>query len=194
MSTEKRIWPFILAGIAAFALTMILLLSPSLRDAILTPLINSLISFRHTLLYGLSERLQWTIALGLGFFLVLGSLLKRMPDPESPPRSDEQPQCSSESAASRLQHLLSRGSRSRFSREQTGVELRDLAARVLAYHEGLSLDVAKKRIMSEGLPNAPMLSTLVAQDDSEKRLTREPEFLSKVDRALSEIEHNYQEV
>ena len=193
MTENKRPWPILLSIAAVISLTLILLFVPSLRDTILTPLIKAWISVRYALSI-LSERLQWTIALGLGFFLVLGSLLKRMPDPESPPRSAGHLQCSSESASSRLQHLLSRGSRSRFSREQTGVELRDLAARVLAYHEGLSLDVAKTRIMSEGLPNAPTLSTLVAQDDSEKRLTREPEFLSKVDRALSEIEHNYQEV
>jgi hypothetical protein len=194
MTPQKRILLITASAVVAVAaLSLALLFNATLRATLLGPLFRTWLSLREAFAI-LSERMQWTAILGIAFFVILQMIFSRAPEPVEVRSRRVGPRFVSLGTTERLDRMLAHSHRSRFAREQILVELRDLAARIVAGHHGLPYGEAKS-LVDNGTWTDDARSCRLLLVDPHKRSSRHGrDFLQHVQHVLSQIEHMHQEV
>jgi len=193
MTLSKRGTFILIGSILALALAMCLIFLPSLRAAVLRPLVDTWISFRYALAI-ISERVQWSLAIAIALTVSLLSLLKRMPRdrPAKPSAAGAKPP--RQGPLMRISDVLGRARRSRFAREQAMLELRDLTAHVLAFRNGISVLEAKAQIDKGTWTQDATVRDLFVRSLDKRRLRSGQDFHADAEEIMSMIEKFYQEV
>ena len=78
--------------------------------------------------------------------------------------------------------------------ERVILEMRDLAAHTLAYHEGISVDEAKESLDTANWTNDSAVRDFLSLDKHRAGKHEHKGFHDQVDHALAHIERTYQEV
>jgi len=193
MSNRIRIILAIIAVCCVIAFSLLLIFNDAVRGVILDPIVEGINAARYVLGY-IPQDLQWIISLLIVFVIVIIYYVCRLPKrarKASPHRSLQFP---SQGPAMRLDRILERAAHNRFRREQVVSELRDLAARSLAYHHGTSVEEAKDSLDTTEWTDDPSVRDFLSLDRLRAGENKQRRFHDQVDHALTHIERTYQEV
>jgi len=193
MTLSKRATILLVSAILALAIALILIFYPPVRETVMTPIVNAWIATRYALAL-LSERVQWTAALGILVVLLVLAILKRAPRDRGSKRGRPSAKIPTQGPMMRIEHILDRARRNRFAREQAMLELRDLAARVLAFRHSISIPEAKELIDKGTWTDDPAVRALFVRAQDKKRLRSGQDFHNDTAELMSTIEKLYQEV
>ncbi len=192
MSTSRR--PrFLVATLAVFlviALSLLLVLNPLVRRIVLEPIVEGINAFRYVLGFA-PQDLQWLAVLAVAAIALAGYVVARLPE-QAPARSVRfKRRFPSDGPTMRAAWMLEKSVHSRFRREEVILELRDLAARSLAYHHGVSIDAAKDSLDTEDWIDDESVRSFLAMNKHAPSGARQDRFLDRVDHVLEQIERTY---
>ena len=193
MSNRTRIILAILAVCCVIAFSLLLIFNDAMRGFILDPIVGGINAARYMWGY-MPQDLQWMISLLIVFVIVVGYYVSRLPKrtrQEIVPRSLKFP---SQGPAMRLARMVEKSAHNKFLREQVVLELRDLAARSLAYHRGISVEEAKDSLDTTEWTNDPSIRDFLSLDKHRAGKQKQKRFYDQADHALAHIERTYQEV
>lgn len=193
MNSRLRIGLIALSIALSVGLSLLLLLVSPVRSAILEPLLIAINDVRFAFGY-LPQDIQWGLTLLTGSALVLIFYFSRTRQPKKPSASIGKTRMPSQGPILRFAHVIERSSRSRFNREVVVLELREIAACVLAYHRGISIDDAKDLLEHEAWTDDEAVRALLSLDEHRRKQDHHSDFHSQVQRALDTIEETYQGV
>ena len=94
----------------------------------------------------------------------------------------------------KLTDILEKAPRNKFRRERVILEMRDLAAHTLAYHQGISVDEAKDSLDTPDWCRSSTVRDFLCLDKHRAGKHEQVGFHDQVDHALAQIEHMYLEV
>jgi len=193
MPRPKARFLALLAGLTlAVLLSLLLLLVPAARAFVLEPIVKTVEAARGALRY-VSQAVQWLVALLILFIFVMGYVGSRIP--KSRHEYDIRPRDNIpiEGPTMRVARMFDESARYRHKHVQLVLELRDLAARVLAQRRGIPLLRAKEILDSEAWTNDPVVREYLSTERHRvMRRRRRPHV--EVARVLAEIERIHQEV
>ena len=193
MSNRTRIMLAILAVCCVITFSLLLIFNDAIRGFILDPIVEGINAARYMLGY-MHQDLQWIVTLLIVFVIVAVYYVSRLPKrarKEIVPRSLKFP---SQGPAMRLTHVLERSAHNKFQREQVILELRDLAARSLAYRRGISVEEAKDSLDTTEWTDDPSVRAFLSLDKHRAGGQKQESFHDRADHALAHIERTYQEV
>jgi len=193
MSNRTRITLAIVAVCCVIAFSLLLIFNDAIRGFILDPIVEGINAARYMLGY-IPQDLQWIISLLLAFVAVTVYFACRIPKrarEATVPRSLKFPL---QGPTMRLDWILERSAHNKFRREQVILELRDLAARSLAYHRGTSVEEAKDSLDTTEWTDDPSVRDFLSLDKLGAGKQKQKRFHDQVDHALTHIERTYQEV
>ena len=193
MSNRMRIILAIAAVCCVIAFSLVLILNDAVRSFILDPIVDIINAVRYMLGY-MPQDLQWIISLLLAFVVVAIYYASRIPKRESQERVPRSLKFPSQGPAMRLHEILERSAHNKFRRERVILELRDLAARSLAYHRGTSVEEARDSLDTTEWTDDPSVIALLSLGKLRDEKQRQKRFHDQVDHALTHIERTYQEV
>ena len=93
-----------------------------------------------------------------------------------------------------LTRIVEKSSHNKFHRERVILELRDLAARSLAYRHGIPVEEAKDFLDTTEWTNDPSVRAFLSLDKHRAGKQKQSNFHDQADHALTHIERTYQEV
>jgi len=193
MSNRTRIILAILAVCCVIAFSLLLIFNDAIRGFILDPIVEGINAARYMLGY-MPQDFQWIVTLLIIFVIVVAYFVSRLPKharQEVVPRSLKFP---SQGPAMRLTRILERSTHNKFRREQVILELRDLAARSLAYHRGISVEEAKDSLDTTEWTSDLSVRAFLSLDKHRAGKQKQESFHDQADHALAHIERTYQEV
>ncbi len=193
MSNRTRIILAILAVGCVIGFSLLLIFNDAIRSFILDPIVEGINAARYMLGY-MPQDLQWIITLLIVFVIVVVYYVSRLPNrarQEIVLRSLNFP---SQGPAMRLTRVLERSAHNKFRREQVILELRDLAARSLAYRRGISVEEARHSLDTTEWTNDPSVRNFLSLDKHRIGTQKQKGFHHQADHALAHIERTYQEV
>lgn len=193
MSNRTRIILAILAVGCVIGFSLLLIFNDAIRSFILDPIVEGINAARYMLGY-MPQDLQWIISLLIVFVIVVAYYVSRLPKrarQEIVLRSLKFP---SQGPAMRLTRVLERSAHNKFRREQVILELRDLAARSLAYRRGISVEEARHSLDTTEWTNDPSVRNFLSLDKHTAGTQKQKGFHDQADHALAHIERTYQEV
>ena len=193
MSNRTRIILAVLAVCCVITFSLLLIFNHAIRGLILDPIVKVINAARYMLGY-MPQDLQWIISLLLAFVIVIIYYACRIPKRERQQSAPRPPTFPSQGPAMRLDRILERSARNKFRREQVIMELRDLAARSLAYRRGTSLEEAKDSLDTTEWTDDPSVRDFLSFDKLRTGEQKQGRFHDQVDHALAHIERTYQEV
>ena len=193
MSTRTRI---ILASLALgciIGFSLLLIYNDAVRGVVLDPIIAGINALRYTLGY-MPQDLEWLISLSVVFVVVLIMFAARLPKHIRPKHVPFIPSFPNEGPAMRLTDILENSTKNKFRRERVILEMRDLAARTLAYHKGISLEEATEALDTPDWTHNATVRDFLSLDKHRAGKIDQKSFHTQVDHALAHIEQMYQEV
>lgn len=192
MSHKRRIILAILAVCCVIAFSLLLIFNDAIRSFILDPIVKGINAARYMLGY-MPQDLQWIITVLVVFVIVLACYMSRLPKRAqvTVPRSLNFP---SQGPAMRLTLVLEGSAHNKFRRERVILELRDLAARSLAYRRGISIEEAKDSLDTTEWTDDPSVRAFLSLDKHRAGKQKQKGFHDQADHALAHIERTYQEV
>lgn len=192
MSHKRRIILAILAVCCVIAFSLLLIFNDAIRGFILDPIVKGINAARYMLGY-MPQDLQWIITVLVVFVIVLAYYMSRLPKRAqvTVPRSLNFP---SQGPAMRLTLVLEGSAHNKFRRERVILELRDLAARSLAYRRGISIEEAKDSLDTTEWTDDPSVRAFLSLDKHRAGKQKQKGFHDQADHALAHIERTYQEV
>jgi len=183
----------ILAVGSVIAFSLLLIFNDAIRSFILDPIVKGINAARYMLGY-MPQDLQWIITLLIVFVIVVVYYVSRLPNrarQEVVLRSLKFPP---QGPAMQLTRILERSAHNKFRREQVILELRDLAARSLAYRRGISVEEAKHSLDTTEWTKDPSVRNFLSLDKRRAGTQKQKGFYDQADHALAHIERTYQEV
>ena len=193
MSNRTRIILACLALGCIIGFSLLLIFNDAVRGVILDPMIAGINAFRYTLGY-MPQDLEWLISLSVVFVVVLIMFAARLPKHARPKYVPFIPPFPSEGPAMRLTGILENSTKNKFRRERVILEMRDLAARTLAYHKGISLEEATEALDTPDWTHNATVRDFLSLDKHRAGKIDQKSFHTQVDHALAHIEQMYQEV
>jgi len=199
MTRPRRTRRWILAittlGVA-LPLALLLLYSSSLRRVILEPM-TWIIDDMSQALASLPQMAQWGIGLLVGV-VILGVAWEKIPDDlgvrARPGRRRVSLRPFGEHPLERLASDLTHARRRHVSRVRILRELSILAVRLIAQREAVSIDEARKLLVSGEWPEDPDIRRFFASRQAGRRTIPRAQFREAVARTVSYLEHYHQEV
>jgi len=174
------------------ALALLLVFHSAVRGFVLEPIVSAINALRRTLGY-VPQDLQWLVSVLLLFVIAGAYTVSRLPKRRSQPQWTAPPRFPTEGPTMRVARILDESVRYKHRHIQLVLELRDLAARVLAQHRGISVHVAKELLDTEAWTDDPTVRAYLSADSHRRGHgdTRRPH--PQVDRVLNQIEDYHQE-
>lgn len=193
LNNRIRIALTLLATGSIVTFSLLLFFNETIRSFVLEPILESVNAVRFMLGY-VSQDLQWTVALLIVIAIIVPYFMFRVPK-HSRQKSVPQPaNFPTEGPAMKLTQLVERSAHSRFLRGQVILELRDLAARSVAYHHGMSVEQAKQALDTMKWTSDPSVRAFLSSDNIRARKQKQKGFRDQAISALTHIERIYQEV
>jgi len=180
------------AAVAVIVLSLLLVFTPTARRVVLEPIVGTINAFRSLSQY-MSQDLQWLIVLLVSFVIGLVYTISRLPRREKRRVASAAPRFPTEGPTMRIAQLIEQSSRYRHRNAQLTVELRDLAARVLARQRGIPVHEAKDLLDQERWTDVETVRQALTTDAYQPRHKGTQHTLARVDRILDEIERISQE-
>ena len=193
MSNRTQIILAILGVCCVIGFSLLLILNDPIRGFILDPIVAGINAARYMLGY-MNQDLQWIITLLLVFVIVLVYYMSRLPKRARQRNSSRSLDFPSQGPAMRLTLVLERSAHNKFRREQVILELRDLAARSVAYRRGISIEEAKDSLDTTEWTDDPSVRTFLSLDKHRAGKQKHKGFHDQAEHALAHIERTYQEV
>ncbi len=193
MSSRTRIIIALGAIGCVIALCLLLIFNDTIRGAVLDPIVEGINAFRYILGY-FPQDVEWLVVLLVVFVIVLGIFATRLPKRADPVHTPFVPPFPKEGPSMKLTQILEKSARNKFRRERVILELRDLAARTLAYHTGISIEEAKGSLDTTEWTETASVRNFLSLDKHRAGKIDPSQFHDQVDAALAHIEHMYQEV
>jgi len=190
--SRTRVLAPLVAVVVVAALASLLLFAPLARRILLDPIVGAIGVIRRALAY-VPQGLQWLVALSVAFIAAGAYVARRLPRREKPSAASVQRAFPSEGPTLRVARILRLSSRYRHRRIQLVVELRDLAARVLAQHRGIPVLRAKSLLDTEDWTDDEAVRDYLSSDEHRHRLVRRRDVSVDVERVLDQIEKIHQE-
>ena len=193
MSNRTRIILSILAVCCVITFSLLLIFNDAIRGSILDPIVGGINAARYILGY-MPQDLQWILTLLFVFVIVVVYYVSRLPKrarQEIAPHSLRFP---FQGPAMTLTRIVEKSSHNKFHRERVILELRDLAARSLAYHHGIPVEEAKDFLDTTEWTNDPSVRAFLSLDKHRAGKQKQSNFHDQADHALTHIERTYQEV
>ena len=183
----------LLAGLTlAVLLSLLLLLVPAARTFVLEPIVKAVEAAGSALHY-VPQDVQWLVALLILFISVMGYVGSRIPKSRREYAIRPRDNIPTEGPTMLVARMFDESARYRHRHVQLVLELRDLAARVLAQHRGIPLLRAKEILDSEAWTDDPVVREYLSTERHRvMRGRRRPHV--EVARLLAEIERIHQEV
>lgn len=194
MSTKIRI--IVLASLAlccVVGMSLLLIFNDAVRGVVLDPIISGVLAFRYALGY-FPQDLEWLVSLLIVSVVVAVMFTTRLPKRERSKHVPFIPPFPKEGPAMRLARILDNSTLNRFRRERVILEMRDLAARTLAYHKGISVEEARESLDTPNWTDSATVRDFLSLDKHRAGKIDQKEFHAQVDHALAHIEQMYQEV
>jgi len=192
MTTNRRVLLLYIAAVTLVvtALSLLLIFNPAVRRFVLEPLVEGVNAFRYVLGYA-PQDLQWLALLGIALIAAASYFVAHLPEEHQTHAVRFRRPFPSDGPIMRLTDLLERSQHSKFRREEIVLELRDLAARSVAYHHGLPVDAAKDLLDEERWIEDASVRSFLAMERHAPSGARQARFLDRVEYALGQIERTY---
>ncbi|MBU1049799.1 hypothetical protein KKG90_07240 [Candidatus Bipolaricaulota bacterium] len=193
MSIKRRIILGLIALCCVIGFSMLLIFNDPVRRVVLDPIIEGINAIRYVLGY-VPQDLEWFVSLLVVFVVVLGIFASRLPQRARPEHVPFNPPFPSEGPTMRLTRILDNSTKNRFGRERVVLEMRDLAARAVAYHAGISVEEAKELLDTPTWTDDASVRDFLSLDKHRAGKNDQKRFHDQVEYALAHIERMYQEV
>ncbi len=193
MSRRVRFTVAIAAIACVVGLTLLSVLNAAVRAVVLDPIVDGIDAVRYFLGYA-PQQAEWVVAILLGFVVGAVYMTRRLPPRIEPERPSFGPRFSTEGSAMRLARMMEKATHDKFKRQEVILELRDLAARALAYRRGISPDEAKAALDTPTWTEDASVRSLLSLDKHRAGGQKNKSFQDQVDHALEVIERVFQEV
>jgi hypothetical protein len=190
MSRRSRIVVAVLGLVLVAALSLLLTLNAAVRGFLLDPIVRGIDSVRYIMGYT-PQDMQWLLTIAVFFIAVTAYFFARLPQRPIPEPRRPHPLFPTQGPIMKLTTMLEKAGHNRYRREETVLALRDLAARSLSYHHGLSVDEAKEQL-SEGhwIQDEEVLAFL-SLEKHRGQAQKHARFHDQVKHALGYIERTY---
>jgi len=180
--------------VAIGALILAVLFTPVLREElrllVLVPLIKGYHLIRYHYIERLPQFLLWAIPLALLFLIIFRSIL-RFPR-SCAPTSSERPTPAGVGNLARIARHIHRARSSRIARVRLCRRVFEIAARLVARHEGLPLEQARDLLRSGAWDADPAVVTFLRSHHRENRGGRD--FVARLEHIVAFLEKYHQEV
>jgi len=193
MSNRTRVILAILAVCCIIGFSLLLIFNDPIRSFILDPIVKGINAARYTLGY-MPQDLQWIITLLIVFVIVLVYYMSRIPKRARQGNVPRPLTFPSQGRAMRLTLVLEGSAHNKFRRERVIMELRDLAARSVAYRRGISIEEAKDSLDTTEWTDDPSVRAFLSLDKHRAGKQEQKGFHDQAEHVLAHIERTYQEV